>query len=1177
MGTSPPPTRRLPDAAGSGGTAAATGTAGLPGGDGGGTGPPSRGELLGRSLLAVAVLAIVFGIALPRIADYGAAWAAVRAVGIGGAGVLLAAALLNLVAAWPPLVITLPGLRLREAAVVNQAGSAVSHTVPAGSAVAVGVSVHMLRTWGFRLPAIANQLLLTGVWNQLVKLGMPLAAIAVVAVTGELATPQVRLAAWGAGVLVAVVVVAALVLRSPDGVHRVGDRLDRLLQPLLRRWHRRTDLATGLVRTRAHVVEVVRSSGLRLSVATIASHLSLFLVLLVALRVVGVDADEVGWPAVLLAFALVRLLTAVPITPGGAGLVELGYVALLVPGTGGTVAAEVAAGVLLFRAITYLLPILLGGVAWVVFRSADSWRRPVGTRGPRTPDAPRADHGTDVTRARRPLVRSPIHAAQLVVGVVVTCVGWGAATLFEETLLAAARDLATAAATLPPVLATTPDLVATAAAPAVLVALTTWAVTTDHARLLALAVLAGALAVGLSFLAAGLLGAVLQPVHRELYTESAWGLWRALPTDPSVAGLLGVLAVVQPAQSRRTRRIGRWLVPVWLLATFTAAQGAPHLGVLVDVGLGLLAAGLVGVGLRSRSVQPDAARIAAGLAASGLAVSGLERARVDARGSVPWRGHTPSGPVFVKVLSREQRLADVLFRALRWLRLRRTGDAPPESSLRRAAEHEAFLSHHVRTLAVPAPRVRAVVGLGDEDVALVVDWVAGRSLDRVPAEEVTDDVLRAAWTHVRTLRRNGVAHRDLRLANIFLADDGSVLLIDFSFAELTASRQLLDTDVAELLAATAGVVGVERAVAVAAAVLGADALADASAWLVAGVLSTETRLVARRTGVLEPLRARVEEVGGVHARTRPPLERLHPRRVIGFLLVVLGLYAAITALPDGTEAADRLGAVHWDRAAAAAVVGLLWYAAAGAAYRAAAAGGVPLRLAAAAVLVGRLPLPEATAWSRASDVLAHVRDRAVVPFETRREASGRWVAVGMAVAPALVGGFVGAAVRQSAGTADGIAVGAGAGLLLVVAQVGGLRLTSWGRELQRVWLATEAIGHTDEWRVSPVAAWWTAAWTLHGIALVLAARAVGVEQGMWALLAVAIAADALSRLAPSPGGVGAAELLLFGGLLLVLPGDVVAPVVIAGRLVTFWLHLPAAFLLRHRVVPRTNRSRHAGP
>ena len=42
------------------------------------------------------------------------------------------------------------------------------------------------------------------------------------------------------------------------------------------------------------------------------------------LRPVGVSNDEVSWQEVLAAFSFVRLLSAVPITPGGLGVVELG-------------------------------------------------------------------------------------------------------------------------------------------------------------------------------------------------------------------------------------------------------------------------------------------------------------------------------------------------------------------------------------------------------------------------------------------------------------------------------------------------------------------------------------------------------------------------------------------------------------------------------------------------------------------------------------------------------------------------------------------------------------------------------------------------------------------------------------------------------------------------------------
>ena len=56
------------------------------------------------------------------------------------------------------------------------------------------------------------------------------------------------------------------------------------------------------------------------------SHLSLFLVLLLALRFAGVAAEQVSLPEALAVFAFARLLTAIPFTPGGLGVIELALI-----------------------------------------------------------------------------------------------------------------------------------------------------------------------------------------------------------------------------------------------------------------------------------------------------------------------------------------------------------------------------------------------------------------------------------------------------------------------------------------------------------------------------------------------------------------------------------------------------------------------------------------------------------------------------------------------------------------------------------------------------------------------------------------------------------------------------------------------------------------------------------
>jgi len=84
---------------------------------------------------------------------------------------------------------------------------------------------------------------------------------------------------------------------------------------------------------------------------------------------------------VLAVFAFARLLTALPFTPGGLGVIELALITGL--SAAGGARADVAAAVLVFRALTYVLPIPLGALAYVFWRRNKSWRRPPGG-APRT-------------------------------------------------------------------------------------------------------------------------------------------------------------------------------------------------------------------------------------------------------------------------------------------------------------------------------------------------------------------------------------------------------------------------------------------------------------------------------------------------------------------------------------------------------------------------------------------------------------------------------------------------------------------------------------------------------------------------------------------------------------------------------------------------------------------------
>jgi len=110
-----------------------------------------------------------------------------------------------------------------------------------------------------------------------------------------------------------------------------------------------------------------------ITLVTLVSHISLFVVLLLSLRFVGVTAAEVGWIEALAVFAFARLLTAIPFTPGGLGIIELALITGL--SAAGGPRALVAAAVLVFRALTYVLPIPIGVATYVFWQRNRSWRR----------------------------------------------------------------------------------------------------------------------------------------------------------------------------------------------------------------------------------------------------------------------------------------------------------------------------------------------------------------------------------------------------------------------------------------------------------------------------------------------------------------------------------------------------------------------------------------------------------------------------------------------------------------------------------------------------------------------------------------------------------------------------------------------------------------------------------
>ena len=338
--------------------------------------PPTRVPMK-RVIQAAVSLVIVAGIfvfAIPRVADYSAVWRTLTTLTPLELGSLVAVMLFNLVTYWWQNMAALPGLRFGQAAVVTQTTTSVANTLPGGGAIAVGLTYTILRSWGFAGSDVALYVGTTGVWNVFMKLGLPIVSLGILAITGRLSSALVIAAVVGLLVLCAAVGSFALALWKEHLARRVGEGIGRILTRV-RGWLRKppvVGLGDRAASFRSETIRLVERRWFALTLTTVISHLGLFFVLLLSLRHVGVSSAQVSTPQVLAVFAFGRLISALPITPGGLGVIELGYIGGLVAAGGSH--PKVVAAVLVFRALTYGVQIPLGGFTYLVWRARTSWR-----------------------------------------------------------------------------------------------------------------------------------------------------------------------------------------------------------------------------------------------------------------------------------------------------------------------------------------------------------------------------------------------------------------------------------------------------------------------------------------------------------------------------------------------------------------------------------------------------------------------------------------------------------------------------------------------------------------------------------------------------------------------------------------------------------------------------------
>jgi len=379
--------------------------------------------------------------------------------------------------------------------------------------------------------------------------------------------------------------------------------------------------------------------------------------------------------------------------------------------------------------------------------------------------------------------------------------------------------------------------------------------------------------------------------------------WQCIPATTGsaslvyAAGFAATFAVLYPQLSTRWRRFG-WGIVIVLVVTRMVESLVPPTGELLAVALGFIVGTAVLLIFGTPDRKPSNEQISRALSRGGWDLASLRRAAIDARGSSPYFATTDDGTdLFVNVLTPEERAADNMFRVTRMFRLRGVGDERRFSSLKRSVEHEAVASLKAASDGIRTPQLEAVADIAPSSMVMAYRMIDGSSLDGVEDDRITDEVLTGIWGQVKLLRVRRTAHRDLRLANVFLSDDGTPWIIDFGFAELAATDGQLRTDVAELTMSTALKVGADRAVANAVGVLGPDVVADSASRIQPLALSGATREgLKKQKGLDARVREQIETQTGQEPEPLESLERVKGKTVLMVVGFALAIYFLIPQL-----------------------------------------------------------------------------------------------------------------------------------------------------------------------------------------------------------------------------------------------------------------------------------------
>lgn len=319
--------------------------------------------------VAVGFLVLLFGFILPSFIDYKQVAEAMRSLEAWQIGVLLALALIRLPIESSLYTATIPGLGFADGLKSYLASNSIADLAPPPADLAVRFG--MYKTLGVSTEAAGVGIITSGFFSIGARLVLPIIALVLVIATGPADEETWVLAAIGVSALVGGVLLVTLVLRSEQFTLRLGNWVGRVAERIAARFGKQLKadhLGTRASDFRVKIIGTLKARWPHATAAVIGSHVMGYAILLASIRFVGIPNSQIDWIDLLVAYAIVRLITLIPITPGGIGVAAAGYIVILGAGQDQALSDLIGAASFLTRIFVWLVPLLIGIVPLVMWR-----------------------------------------------------------------------------------------------------------------------------------------------------------------------------------------------------------------------------------------------------------------------------------------------------------------------------------------------------------------------------------------------------------------------------------------------------------------------------------------------------------------------------------------------------------------------------------------------------------------------------------------------------------------------------------------------------------------------------------------------------------------------------------------------------------------------------------------